>query len=89
MKKDRGGRQMSSFRVELKKIVDDSYDIEIGYGLERKLAEDLKNGLAGGIRRFAVVAHRPVDTAVFTIQAVIPQKCIPMLCFIQQCRILQ
>lgn len=46
---------MSSFRVELKKIVDDSYDIEIGYGLERKLAEDLKNGLAGGIRRFAVV----------------------------------
>ena len=30
---------MSNFRVGLKKGVDDSYDIEIGYELEEKLAE--------------------------------------------------
>ena len=46
---------MSNFHVGLKKVVDDSYDIEIGYGLEEKLVEDLKNGLVGGLHKFAVV----------------------------------
>ena len=51
---------MSSFRVQLRKVVDDSYDIEIGYGLAEKLAADLKAGLAGKIRRFAVVTDDTV-----------------------------
>ena len=46
---------MSSFHVELKRVVDDSYDIEIGYELVGKLIEDIKGGLVGGIRKFAVI----------------------------------
>ena len=38
---------MSNFKVELKKVVDDSYEIEIGYELEQKLIDDLKAGLVG------------------------------------------
>ena len=33
---------MSVFQVELKKVVDDSYETEIGYQLENRLIEDLK-----------------------------------------------
>ena len=40
---------MSTFNVELK-VVDDSYEIEIGFGLEGKLIQDLKNGLVGKIK---------------------------------------
>ena len=43
---------MGSFRVNLKKIIDDSYDIEIGYELFDKLIED--------IRKFAVVTDNTV-----------------------------
>lgn len=46
---------MSTFEVELKKVVDDSYEIETGFALEEKLIEDIKNGLVGNIRKFAVV----------------------------------
>lgn len=46
---------MSTFNVELKKVVDDSYEIEIGYELEDKLISDLKNGLVGKIHKFAVI----------------------------------
>lgn len=46
---------MRTFNVELKKVVDDSYEIEIGYELEEKLISDLKNGLVGKIHKFAVV----------------------------------
>lgn len=35
---------MGSFWVNLKKIIDDSYDIEIGYELFDKLIVDLQNG---------------------------------------------
>lgn len=51
---------MSKFQVELKKVVDDSYEIEIGFGLEKKLMEDLKNGLVGNIRKFAVITDSVV-----------------------------
>lgn len=51
---------MGSFRVNLKKIIDDSYDIEIGYELFDKLIEDLQNGLVGDIRKFAVVTDNTV-----------------------------
>ena len=46
---------MGTFNVELKKVVDDSYDIEIGFGLEDTLIEDLKNGLVGNISKYAII----------------------------------
>ena len=52
---------MSNFRVGLKKVIDDSYDIEIGYELEEKLVEDLKKGLVGGLHKFAVVTDDIVE----------------------------
>ena len=46
---------MSVFSVDLKKVVDDSYEIEIGYELNQKLIDDLNNGLIGNIKKIAVV----------------------------------
>lgn len=46
---------MGIFNVELKKVVDDSYEIEIGFGLRNKLMEDIKNGLVGNIKKFAII----------------------------------
>ncbi|MBR6402353.1 MAG: 3-dehydroquinate synthase [Eubacterium sp.] len=46
---------MSIFRVELKKVVDDSYDVTIGYDLMDQFIEDLKNGMVGKIHKFAVI----------------------------------
>lgn len=51
---------MSVFNVELKKVVDDSYDIEIGYDLAGKLVNDIEKGLVGRIRRFAVITDSNV-----------------------------
>lgn len=51
---------MSTFGVKLKKVVDDSYDIEIGFGLEEKLLQDLQEGLVGDIRKFAVITDSTV-----------------------------
>ena len=36
--------KMSSFWIDLKKVVNDSYDIEIGKGLSEKLLTDIQNG---------------------------------------------
>lgn len=52
---------MSTFNVELKKIVDDSYEIETGFNLQDKLVSDIKNGLLGKLHRFAVVTDSIVD----------------------------
>ena len=52
---------MSTFNVELKKVVDDSYEIEIGFGLSEKLVEDIKSGLAGNIKKFAVITDSIVE----------------------------
>ncbi len=46
---------MAVFHVGLKKVVDDSYEIEIGFGLADKLMQDLKNGLAAQATKFAVI----------------------------------
>ena len=51
---------MSTFNVELKKVVDDSYDIEIGYDLSNTLISDLEKGLVGNIRKFAVITDTNV-----------------------------
>lgn len=51
---------MSVFNVELKKVVDDSYEIEIGYDLKNKLVNDIERGLVGNIRKFAVITDSNV-----------------------------
>lgn len=56
---------MSKFDVKLVRVVDDSYEIETGYALEEKLVEDIKNGLVGKIKRFAVIT----DTVVKSLHA--------------------
>lgn len=52
---------MQNFRVELKKIVDDSYDVQIGRELIPQLIQDMKNGLVGNIKKFAVVTDSNVE----------------------------
>ena len=51
---------MATFQVELKKVVDDSYSIEIGFGLMPKLIEDIQNGLVGDISKFALITDSNV-----------------------------
>ncbi len=52
---------MSSFHVELKKVVDNTYDVEIGAGLVEKFIEDMKNGLDGGVKKLAVITDSVVE----------------------------
>ena len=52
---------MSIFRVDLKKIVDDSYDIIVDFGLQDKLVEDLVNGLLGNIKKLAIITDSVVN----------------------------
>lgn len=52
---------MQNFRVELKKVVDDSYDVQIGRDLISELVQDMKNGLVGSIKKFAVVTDSNVE----------------------------
>ena len=52
---------MSTFRVELKKVVDDSYDIAVGYDLQSRFMEDIKSGLAGRIHKFAIITDSIVE----------------------------
>ena len=52
---------MSVFNVELKKVVDDSYEIEIGYQLRDQLIDDLQHGLIGAIRKIAVITDSNVS----------------------------
>lgn len=52
---------MSKFYVELKKVVDDSYSIEIGYKLFDTLISDLKGDLGKGINRYAIITDSKVE----------------------------
>lgn len=52
---------MQNFRVELKKVVDDSYDVQIGRNLIPELVQDMKNGLVGNIKKYAVVTDSNVE----------------------------
>ncbi len=51
---------MGIYNVELKKVVDDSYDIETGFGLADKLVEDISKGLVGNIKKFAIITDTNV-----------------------------
>jgi len=48
------------FNCELRKVVDDTYEIEIGHKLGEKLISDLRNGLTGK-NKFAVVTDSNVE----------------------------
>lgn len=50
-----------NFRCELKKVVDDSYDIEIGRDLGGRLADDLASGELIKCRKLAVVTDSIVE----------------------------
>ncbi len=52
---------MSIFRVDLKKIIDDSYDIVVDFNLQDRLVEDIKNGLLGKTKRFAIITDDVVN----------------------------
>lgn len=52
---------MTCFNVQLKKIVDDSYEVQIGKQLINTLVEDINNGLAGGKKKFAVITDSEVE----------------------------
>ena len=57
---ERLGDRMATFQVELKRVVDDSYPIEIGFDLMDHLVEDMKNGLLGGKQKLAVITDSEV-----------------------------
>jgi 3-dehydroquinate synthase len=63
---------MASFQVELKKVVDDSYEIEIGHGLAEKVVEDIAQGLVGNIHKFAIIT----DTNVRDLYAAPLAECL-------------
>lgn len=48
------------FNCELKRVVDDSYEIEIGHNLWDTLLSDLEKGLVGKIKKFAVITDSTV-----------------------------
>lgn len=52
---------MSRFQVELKKVVDDSYEVQIGRGLIPAMIQDLRDGLAGNRKKFAVITDSTVE----------------------------
>ena len=51
---------MAIFTVQLKKVIDDSYPIEIGHHLENSLVTDVVQGMFGGIRKLAVITDDTV-----------------------------
>lgn len=51
---------MSILNLELKKVVDDSYEIQIGYQLMDDLVQDIDHGLVGNIKKFAVITDTNV-----------------------------
>ena len=53
-------KSMTKFRVPLEKIIDDSYDIEIGVDLFEKLIEDLEQGIFPKASRYAIITDSNV-----------------------------
>lgn len=51
----------TNFRVGLQKVVDHSYDIEIGEGLFGALIEDLKRGIVENVSKFAIITDSKVE----------------------------
>ena len=58
---ERLGDGMATFQVELKRVVDDSYPIEIGFDLMDHFVEDMKKGLLGDKKKLAVITDSTVE----------------------------
>ena len=52
---------MGNFHIDLRKVVDDSYDIEIGYNLFSKLVHDLEKGLVKNVYKYAIITDDIVE----------------------------
>lgn len=52
---------MGNFHIDLRKVVDDSYDIEIGYNLFNKLVYDLEKGLVKNVYKYAIITDDIVE----------------------------
>ena len=52
---------MAKEKMTLKKVVDDSYDVQIGCGLIDDMIQDIKEGLVGNKKKFAVITDSNVD----------------------------
>ncbi len=52
---------MSCFHVELKKVVDDTYDVQIGQDLIPVMMKDIENGLVGDIKKYAIITDSEVE----------------------------
>lgn len=52
---------MGNFHIDLRKVVDDSYDIEIGFDLINKLVDDLESGLVKNVYKYAIVTDDTVE----------------------------
>lgn len=51
---------MAVFRVELKRVVDDTYDIEIGFDLKKHLLNDINDKIFGNINKFVIITDSNV-----------------------------
>lgn len=51
---------MPKLTVELKRVVDDTYDIEIGRNLVNSLVEDIKNGICKNASRYVIITDSNV-----------------------------
>lgn len=51
---------MKSIGVEIKKVVDESYSIDIGYDLMDKLIDDLKKGMILKVHKYAIITDDKV-----------------------------
>lgn len=50
-----------NFRVALQKVVDTSYDIEIGESLFESLVDDLKRGIVQNVSKYAIITDSKVE----------------------------
>ena len=53
--------QSRNFRVALQKVVDSSYDIEIGESLFEALLEDLRRGIVQNVSKYAIITDSTVE----------------------------
>mgnify|MGYP003308867319 FL=1 len=52
---------MPKLTVELKRVVDDTYDIEIGRNLVKSLINDIKNGICKTASRYVIITDSNVE----------------------------
>lgn len=52
---------MPKLTVELKRVVDDTYDIEIGRNLVKSLIDDIKNGICKTASRYVIITDSNVE----------------------------